>query len=194
MADNIRVSSRGKCSPFSLFSRRQDPAFDKIVDAVLDKVHLGEKQDCRRRSFPRGAAVARNRDGAGKQAAPAPAGRADGGYDPGGNADTALLLKEIIRDISAIVIEHDLKFVREITSRITVLHKGAILTEGPIEEIATNLEARKMYLGGEAMKLTTTHLTRATTRASSAWTSASRSATGRRYASWDGTGWARPRS
>jgi len=71
------------------------------------------------------------------------------GMTPAETRDTALLLKEITRDISAIVIEHDLKFVREIASRITVLHKGAILTEGPIEEIANNLEVRKVYLGRE---------------------------------------------
>ena len=55
VADNIRVSSRGKCSPFSLFSRRQDPAFDKVVDAVLDKVRLGEKRNLQPPSFPTGS-------------------------------------------------------------------------------------------------------------------------------------------
>jgi urea transport system ATP-binding protein len=60
------------------------------------------------------------------------------GMTPAETRKTARLLKEIASDTSTVVIEHDLKFVREIASIITVLHKGAVLAEGLIDDIAKN--------------------------------------------------------
>ena len=37
---------------------------------------------------------------------------------------TAELLNRIIKDRSALVIEHDMKFVEDIAHRVTVLHRG----------------------------------------------------------------------
>ena len=45
-------------------------------------------------------------------------------------ARTAELLKEIIKNRSVIVIEHDMKFVESIAHRVTVLHQGKVLAEG----------------------------------------------------------------
>ena len=71
------------------------------------------------------------------------------GMTPAETRQTARLLKEIASDTSTVVIEHDIKFVREIASKITVLHKGAILAEGLLEDIAGNDTVRKVYLGRE---------------------------------------------
>src|SRR5271170_4805798 len=45
---------------------------------------------------------------------------------------TAELLHQIIRDRSVIVIEHDMKFVEDIAHKVTVLHQGKIISEGPM--------------------------------------------------------------
>src|SRR6266481_8066377 len=45
---------------------------------------------------------------------------------------TAELLHQIIRDRSVIVIEHDMKFVEDIAHKVTVLHQGRIISEGPM--------------------------------------------------------------
>jgi urea transport system ATP-binding protein len=50
-------------------------------------------------------------------------------------------------DISIIVIEHDISFVREIESRVTVLYKGQIINEGTFEEIHRDKTVREIYLG-----------------------------------------------
>lgn len=60
---------------------------------------------------------------------------------------------EIIRSISnvttIIIIEHDIQFIREISRKITVMHNGSILTEGPLEQIENDERVINVYLGKE---------------------------------------------
>ena len=60
---------------------------------------------------------------------------------------TAELLHRIIRDRSVIVIEHDMKFVEDIARKVTVLHQGRILAEGPMSEVKANPKVVEVYLG-----------------------------------------------
>ena len=62
---------------------------------------------------------------------------------------TAELIKDISQTtgISILVIEHDISFVKEIASRITVMYKGAIFREGNYEEIQSDDAVREIYLG-----------------------------------------------
>ncbi len=50
--------------------------------------------------------------------------------------------------ISIILIEHDLDFVREISSRVVVLHQGALLMEGSVEEVIASDLVKAVYSGG----------------------------------------------
>jgi urea transport system ATP-binding protein len=60
---------------------------------------------------------------------------------------TALLLKAIARDHSVIVVEHDMDFVRELGVKVTVLHEGAVLAEGPIDAVSADPRVVEVYLG-----------------------------------------------
>jgi urea transport system ATP-binding protein len=60
---------------------------------------------------------------------------------------TATLVREINRRASLIVVEHDMDFVRELGAGVTVLHRGAVLAEGSIDEIRDNEAVRDVYLG-----------------------------------------------
>ena len=60
---------------------------------------------------------------------------------------TAELLHRIIRDRSVIVIEHDMKFVEDIARKVTVLHQGQILAEGPMSDVKANPKVVEVYLG-----------------------------------------------
>ncbi len=60
---------------------------------------------------------------------------------------TAELLHRIIEDRSVIVIEHDMGFVEDIASRVTVLHQGKILSEGPMDRIKGDPKVVEVYLG-----------------------------------------------
>jgi urea ABC transporter ATP-binding protein UrtD len=51
------------------------------------------------------------------------------------------------RNLSVIIIEHDINFVRELRSPITVLHLGRVLREGSFDEIAADEQIRQVYLG-----------------------------------------------
>ena len=62
-------------------------------------------------------------------------------------SQTAELLKRICEDRSVIVIEHDMDFVEQIANKVTVLHQGSLLAEGPMSEIKTNEQVVEVYLG-----------------------------------------------
>jgi urea transport system ATP-binding protein len=62
-------------------------------------------------------------------------------------ARTADLLKEIIKNRSVIVIEHDMKFVESIAHRVTVLHQGRVLAEGDMQAVQNNPKVKEVYLG-----------------------------------------------
>ena len=51
------------------------------------------------------------------------------------------------KNLSAIVIEHDINFVRELGAKITVLHLGKVFIEGTYEQIEKNKNVREIYLG-----------------------------------------------
>lgn len=60
---------------------------------------------------------------------------------------TADLVRAINRRATVIVVEHDMDFVRELAATVTVLHRGAILAEGSMDEIRDDARVRDIYLG-----------------------------------------------
>jgi urea ABC transporter ATP-binding protein UrtD len=62
---------------------------------------------------------------------------------------TAELLRGIAasRNLTMVIVEHDIDFIKMIGDRITVVYKGRILTEGPHSEIEKSEEVRRVYLG-----------------------------------------------
>ncbi len=60
---------------------------------------------------------------------------------------TAELLREINRTRSVVVVEHDMAFVRALDAKVTVLHEGAVLSEGSIDHVSTDPRVIEVYLG-----------------------------------------------
>jgi urea transport system ATP-binding protein len=60
---------------------------------------------------------------------------------------TAELLKEINRDKTVIVVEHDMTFVRELGVKVTCLHEGTVIAEGTIDQVSSNERVIEVYLG-----------------------------------------------
>ena len=50
-----------------------------------------------------------------------------------------------------IVVDHDMEFVRMLGSRITVFHQGAILIEGPADQVLADPRVREVYIGNRRM-------------------------------------------
>jgi urea transport system ATP-binding protein len=62
-------------------------------------------------------------------------------------ARTGELLMAIAAERSVLVIEHDMEFVRQIARTVTVLHQGAVLCEGPREQVQSDPRVLEVYLG-----------------------------------------------
>jgi branched-chain amino acid transport system ATP-binding protein len=69
------------------------------------------------------------------------------------SADRGLLLDLLLRmprDLTMLVIEHDMSLVFRLAERITVLVEGQILTEGDVAMIRADPRVRDVYLGSHA--------------------------------------------
>jgi branched-chain amino acid transport system ATP-binding protein len=70
------------------------------------------------------------------------------GMSPEETFKTGELVKRLNADgMTVIVIEHDMTFVRQIASRVTVLHFGKIFDEGSLDDIVKNEDVVRIYLG-----------------------------------------------
>jgi branched-chain amino acid transport system ATP-binding protein len=62
-------------------------------------------------------------------------------------ARTATLIREINRDASVIVVEHDMQFIRQLHAPVTVFHQGRVLVEDTMDNIQRDARVREIYLG-----------------------------------------------
>ncbi|MEM1383886.1 MAG: urea ABC transporter ATP-binding protein UrtD [Pseudomonadota bacterium] len=62
-------------------------------------------------------------------------------------AQTADLLKRIAGDHTVMVVEHDMDFIRDLGVKVTVLHEGAVLAEGPFDQVSADERVIEIYLG-----------------------------------------------
>ncbi len=60
---------------------------------------------------------------------------------------TAELLLELKNEHTIICIEHDMEFVRQLDSRVTVLNEGRVLAEGTLDQVQANEDVIEAYLG-----------------------------------------------
>lgn len=60
------------------------------------------------------------------------------------------LIKKVSAGRTILMVEHNLHVVSSLSDRITVLQRGAVLTEGPYEEVSQNPQVREAYMGSEA--------------------------------------------
>jgi branched-chain amino acid transport system ATP-binding protein len=69
------------------------------------------------------------------------------GLSPAETALVTSIIKGLPREITTILIEHDMDVAFEIAEKITVLHFGSILAEGSLEQIKGNPKVSEIYLG-----------------------------------------------
>jgi urea transport system ATP-binding protein len=69
------------------------------------------------------------------------------GMTEDGKRKTAELIRKIAETHTVLLVEHDMHIVRRIAQRVTVLHQGKLLAEGPLAEVMKNDMVRRVYLG-----------------------------------------------
>ncbi|MGX9900828.1 ABC transporter ATP-binding protein C-terminal domain-containing protein [Arthrobacter sp. SA17] len=61
--------------------------------------------------------------------------------------ETGQLLRKIGASRITLVIEHDMDFVREFATSVTVLAAGKVLSEGSVAEVQADQRVQEVYLG-----------------------------------------------
>ena len=69
------------------------------------------------------------------------------GMSPQETMQTSSIIRKIAQQTTTVVIEHDIKFLKEIGQHVTVLHQGGVLMDGTFEDVAGNQVVRDVYLG-----------------------------------------------
>jgi branched-chain amino acid transport system ATP-binding protein len=60
------------------------------------------------------------------------------------------IIREINRDASLIIVEHDMQFIRSIAGQVTVFYQGAVLMEDHVDAVMADPHVRDVYLGKKA--------------------------------------------
>jgi urea transport system ATP-binding protein len=60
---------------------------------------------------------------------------------------TGEMIREIAKDRTVLVVEHDMDFVKEYADVVTVMHEGQLLCQGSMEEVQNDPRVREVYLG-----------------------------------------------
>lgn len=144
---NLQVALHGRASFRELIfpSQAEDRA---IIEEVLDIIELREKRNLPAQSLSHGEKQWLE---IGMVLVSQPIllllDEPTAGMTPAETHKTAQLIQRISGETTTVVIEHDLKFIREIGHIVTVLQQGSMLAQGLIDDIARDQKVRQAYLG-----------------------------------------------
>jgi branched-chain amino acid transport system ATP-binding protein len=69
------------------------------------------------------------------------------GMSPTETASMLTLMQGLPRDITLLIVEHDMDVIFNLADTLTVMHLGEVLAEGRAEEIRTNEKVGEVYMG-----------------------------------------------
>jgi len=69
------------------------------------------------------------------------------GLSPSERTRISKLIADLPRDLTLLMIEHDMDVALGLADRVTVLHQGRVILEGAPGEVQTNAEVREVYFG-----------------------------------------------
>lgn len=71
------------------------------------------------------------------------------GMGPGGSIELSKLIHQLKKEMTILLVEHDMEAIFSLADRITVLVYGEVVATGSVEEIRSNPAVRQAYLGEE---------------------------------------------
>jgi len=69
------------------------------------------------------------------------------GMSPEETKETAKLITNLSEGLSIAIIEHDIQFVKELGTKVTVMHHGNVLLEGTLDELQRDDRMSEIYFG-----------------------------------------------
>ena len=69
------------------------------------------------------------------------------GLSPEERRDVMRLIRDIPRNVTIVMIEHDMDVALELADRITLLHFGKVIADGTRAEVVADPRTREVYLG-----------------------------------------------
>jgi branched-chain amino acid transport system ATP-binding protein len=69
------------------------------------------------------------------------------GLSPSERQRISQTIAQLPRDITLLMIEHDMDVALALADRVTVLHRGKVILEGSPDEVQSNPEVREVYFG-----------------------------------------------
>ena len=69
------------------------------------------------------------------------------GLSPSERLRISTLIGGLPRDLTVVMIEHDMDVALGLADRVTVLHQGRVILEGSPDEVQSNSEVREVYFG-----------------------------------------------
>lgn len=151
--ENVRIAAQtadlGEFT-FDMFSRTRNLKRDE-AEEIIEWLFLSEERDTLAKNLSHGD---QRRLGIAIALATGPdlllLDEPTSGMGPEATDETAKLIEKIRdeRDISIVLIEHDMSVVMGISDRITVLYDGDHVATGAPEEVRENEDVQEAYLGG----------------------------------------------
>jgi urea transport system ATP-binding protein len=146
--ENLLLSLEGSRGVFATLFARVSPAQRDRIREILQVIGLSAKEESKAGSLAHGQKqwleigmlLAQN---ARLLLVDEPAA----GMTDEETARTGELLLSLAGKHSIIVIEHDMVFVRQIATKVTVLHQGHILCEGTVDQVQSDERVIEVYLG-----------------------------------------------
>jgi branched-chain amino acid transport system ATP-binding protein len=146
--ENVRIAAQSRRHGWSLLTHHS--AYRDIIEkteAVLEAVGLRSKSDEMAANLSHGEQ--RNLE-IGIALATEPQllclDEPTAGMSAAETHDTVALVRRIAKNLTILIVEHDMQVVMELAQRITVLHYGQILAEGTPAEIQHNPRVQEVYL------------------------------------------------
>lgn len=146
--ENIRIAAQSRKMTFNLWSTV--PSHKELIgraDEIIERINLTEKRNelagtlahGEQRYLEIGIALATD-----------PKllllDEPTAGMSPEETLQTGEFIKGLADPLTIVLVEHDMEVVLGISDIITVLHNGAFLAEGTVEEVRANAEVQRVYL------------------------------------------------
>jgi branched-chain amino acid transport system ATP-binding protein len=146
--ENVRIACQSRAHAWSMLSHHR--AFADLIgkaQAVLDSVGLTGKAEELAANLSHGEQ--RNLE-IGIALATEPQllclDEPTAGMSAAETHDTMALVRRIAKNLTILIVEHDMQVVMELAHRITVFHYGRVLADGPPAEIQSNPRVQEVYL------------------------------------------------